>query len=103
MDDSGASSPRQTGAASSPTSTRSTSPWRKPPPSRRNDRAVTTPANTLDAVGVGLTYRTTSGEIEALRGISLSVREGEFISVVGPSGCGKSSLLKLILGLERAT
>jgi NitT/TauT family transport system ATP-binding protein len=59
--------------------------------------------NTLDASGVGLTYRTTSGEIEALRGISLSVREGEFVSVVGPSGCGKSSLLKLILGLERAT
>ena len=29
--------------------------------------------------------------------------EGEFVTVVGPSGCGKSSLLKLILGLERAT
>ena len=37
-----------------------------------------------------------------MRGISLNVREGEFVSLVGPSGCGKSSLLKLILGLERA-
>jgi NitT/TauT family transport system ATP-binding protein len=60
-------------------------------------------ANALDMSAVGLTYQTTSGALEALRGISLSVRDGEFVSVVGPSGCGKSSLLKLILGLERAT
>src|SRR5215831_13191084 len=59
--------------------------------------------NALDVLGVALTYHTTSGELEALRGISLSVRDGEFVSVVGPSGCGKSSLLKLILGLEQAT
>jgi NitT/TauT family transport system ATP-binding protein len=61
------------------------------------------PARALEIAAVGLTYRTTSGPIEALRGISLDVSEGEFVSVVGPSGCGKSSLLKLILGLERAT
>jgi len=59
--------------------------------------------NILDISGVGLTYRTTSGRTEALRGIYLSVSQGEFVSVVGPSGCGKSSLLKLVLGLERAT
>jgi NitT/TauT family transport system ATP-binding protein len=57
----------------------------------------------LEVSAVGLTYRTGSGPIEALRGISLDVRQGEFVSVVGPSGCGKSSLLKLVLGLERAT
>jgi NitT/TauT family transport system ATP-binding protein len=57
----------------------------------------------LEVSAVGLTYRTSSGAVEALRGISFDVREGEFVSVVGPSGCGKSSLLKLILGLERAT
>jgi NitT/TauT family transport system ATP-binding protein len=61
------------------------------------------PAPALEVTAVGLTYRTTSGPVEALRGISLDVRDGEFVSVVGPSGCGKSSLLKLILGLERAT
>src|SRR3954469_21258553 len=63
--------------------------------------AVQSPALTVS--GVGLTYRTSSGPVEALRGISFDVRDGEFVSVVGPSGCGKSSLLKLILGLERAT
>jgi len=61
------------------------------------------PARALEVSAVGLTYRTSSGPVEALRGISLDVRDGEFVSVVGPSGCGKSSLLKLILGLERAT
>ena len=34
-----------------------------------------------------------------LTGIELSVRKGEFLSVVGPSGCGKTSLLKLAAGL----
>jgi NitT/TauT family transport system ATP-binding protein len=63
--------------------------------------ATRSPALTVS--GVGLTYPTSSGAVEALRGISLDVRDGEFVSVVGPSGCGKSSLLKLILGLERAT
>ncbi|MDM0015471.1 ABC transporter ATP-binding protein [Variovorax sp. J22P168] len=36
----------------------------------------------------------------ALKDVNLSVREGEFISVLGPSGCGKSTLLKCIAGLE---
>ncbi|NQV59684.1 MAG: ABC transporter ATP-binding protein [Alphaproteobacteria bacterium] len=43
------------------------------------------------------------GETEVLRNISLSVRDGEFISLVGPSGCGKSTLLRIIAGLERQT
>ena len=36
----------------------------------------------------------------ALNGISLDVRDGEFLVVIGPSGCGKSSLLRVIAGLE---
>jgi NitT/TauT family transport system ATP-binding protein len=38
--------------------------------------------------------------VEALSGISLSVREGEVIAVVGPSGCGKSTLLRILAGLD---
>jgi NitT/TauT family transport system ATP-binding protein len=39
----------------------------------------------------------------ALSGISLSVREGEFLTLVGPSGCGKSTLLDLLAGLTSPT
>ncbi|MGB6105139.1 MAG: sn-glycerol-3-phosphate ABC transporter ATP-binding protein UgpC [Pusillimonas sp.] len=35
-----------------------------------------------------------------IRGISLDIRDGEFIALVGPSGCGKSTLLRIIAGLE---
>ena len=38
--------------------------------------------------------------IQALRGISLTVDDGDFVVLVGPSGCGKSTLLRLIAGLE---
>lgn len=40
---------------------------------------------------------------QALKGVSLSVRQGEFIALVGPSGCGKTTLLKQIAGFEDAT
>lgn len=47
-----------------------------------------------------MVYETTSGPVEALQDISLSVGEGEFISLVGPSGCGKSTLLRVVAGLR---
>ena len=40
---------------------------------------------------------------QALSDVNLTVREGEFVSVVGPSGCGKSTLLRLSAGLEKIT
>jgi multiple sugar transport system ATP-binding protein len=39
-------------------------------------------------------------DFHAIRGINLSIEEGEFVVFVGPSGCGKSTLLRLIAGLE---
>jgi putative ABC transport system ATP-binding protein len=53
--------------------------------------------------GVELTLPASSGPVEILKGIDLSVSAGEMLSVVGPSGSGKSSMMMLIAGLERAT
>ncbi|RYF35952.1 MAG: ATP-binding cassette domain-containing protein, partial [Comamonadaceae bacterium] len=50
-----------------------------------------------------MTYQAASGPVEALRGISLTVDQGEFVSLVGPSGCGKSTLLRCIAGLRPVT
>ncbi|MEY8355666.1 ABC transporter ATP-binding protein [Lachnospiraceae bacterium 54-53] len=38
--------------------------------------------------------------VEALKNINLTVRRGEFISIIGPSGCGKTTLLRLLAGLD---
>jgi NitT/TauT family transport system ATP-binding protein len=40
-----------------------------------------------------------SNGVVALKGLDLSIREGEFVSLLGPSGCGKSTVLRLIAGL----
>src|SRR5215210_2855862 len=41
------------------------------------------------------------GEVAALAGVDLDVRDGEVVAVVGPSGCGKSTLLELVAGLQQ--
>lgn len=45
-------------------------------------------------------YNTINGEIEAIKDISLEVKNGEFIAIIGTSGCGKSTLLSILAGLE---
>lgn len=57
--------------------------------------------NLIEIVSVDRTYFDRSGNaIEALKGINLSVKKGEFVSIIGPSGCGKTTLLRLVAGLD---
>ena len=61
---------------------------------------TTTLPGTLALAGV--TKRFETGTV-AVRDVSLSLRPGDFVTVVGPSGCGKSTLLRLASGLEQVT
>lgn len=51
--------------------------------------------------GVGKRYESPEGDVEALRGVDLTIAEGEFVCLLGPSGCGKSTLLRIIAGIFR--
>ncbi len=54
----------------------------------------------IDIRGVSYEYQTRAGTLRVLEDISLTVREGEFVSFIGPSGCGKSTLLALMANLK---
>jgi NitT/TauT family transport system ATP-binding protein len=58
----------------------------------------------LDAQHITQRYRLPNGQVlEALRDVSLTVRENEVVALVGPSGCGKSTLLRTLVGLSQPT
>ena len=57
----------------------------------------------IEANDLSLSFDTRDGVVEALKGISLKVRKGEFVSFIGPSGCGKTTFLRVVAALETPT
>ena len=57
----------------------------------------------VEAKGLGLTFETNDGPVEALSNVDLTIGKGEFVSFIGPSGCGKTTFLRVIADLEKAT
>ncbi|MGL4800782.1 MAG: ABC transporter ATP-binding protein [Cetobacterium sp.] len=59
--------------------------------------------NILNTINLSKTYGIGENEVEALKGINLSIEKGKFTSIIGPSGSGKSTLLHCIAGLDSIT
>lgn len=57
----------------------------------------------IEIEGLHRVYDAHDGLLHALKNIDLTIRDGEFLSIVGQSGCGKSTLLNLIAGLDLPT
>ena len=57
----------------------------------------------LELHGIVKEYYTQDETVKALKGIDVTFRKSEFVSVLGPSGCGKTTLLNIIGGLDRYT
>jgi putative ABC transport system ATP-binding protein len=66
--------------------------------SNQNDDSVV-----LRVENIVKVFESAAGRVAALRGVDLSIRKGEFVSIIGPSGSGKSTLLNMIGALDRPT
>jgi putative ABC transport system ATP-binding protein len=65
------------------------------------EREAVTPLIALEAVEK--VYRTGKLAYPALRGVDLTITEGEMVAIVGPSGSGKTTIMNMITGIDRAT
>ena len=64
-------------------------------------RAADAPA--IDIRNLSLIFATADAPVIALSDVSLSIGQGEFVSLIGPSGCGKTTLMRVIADLEQQT
>src|SRR5215218_2638645 len=55
----------------------------------------------IELAGVEKVYRTGKVEFRALRGVDLTVDDGDMVAIVGPSGSGKSTIMNMITGIDR--
>ncbi len=59
--------------------------------------------NAVELHNIVKSYTRGKQSVEVLHGLNLTIKEGEFVSLMGPSGSGKSTLLNIIAGLDRTT
>ena len=57
----------------------------------------------IELAGVEKVYRTGKVEYRALRGVDLTIEDGDMVAIVGPSGSGKSTIMNMITGIDRPT
>ena len=57
----------------------------------------------ISANDLSLTFETNDGPVHALKGVSLDIEKGDFVSFIGPSGCGKTTFLRCMADLEHPT
>ena len=57
----------------------------------------------ISAQDLDLTFETNDGPVHALKGVSLDIAKGDFVSFIGPSGCGKTTFLRCMADLEYPT
>lgn len=65
--------------------------------------ADSNPEAMIEMRGLVKTFKNAAGEFVVLKGIDLTIRRGEFVSIVGKSGSGKSTLLNMITGIDHPT
>jgi putative ABC transport system ATP-binding protein len=66
-------------------------------------RSPEIPRSIIEVINLTRTIATPTHKVEILRGINLTIPQGEFAAIMGPSGSGKSTLLGLLAGLDSAT
>ena len=69
----------------------------------RMDRRSDNVQPVITARDVSLTFQTADGPVHALKDVSLTINQGDFVSFIGPSGCGKTTFLRAIAALETPT
>jgi NitT/TauT family transport system ATP-binding protein len=62
-----------------------------------------TPSSAVQLTSVSKTFFSSSGSVDALSEVSLTIAPSEFVALIGPSGCGKSTLLRVIADLDAPT